>query len=59
MATSEVEGIIMRIAGLSDCVVYGVEVGQSEIIRDNQAEFFFVNNLDPKHRGKGRYGCSC
>lgn len=26
VSTTEVEGIIMKIAGLNDCVVYGVDV---------------------------------
>lgn len=26
VASAEVEGIVMRVAGLSDCVVYGVDV---------------------------------
>lgn len=32
VSTTEVEGIIMNIAGLSDCVVYGVDVSISYFI---------------------------
>lgn len=28
VASTEVEGIMMKVAGLSDCVVYGVEVSE-------------------------------
>lgn len=42
VASAEVEGIIMRVAGLSDCVVYGVDVSCSLLIEVwNELEHFF------------------
>lgn len=40
VASAEVEGIVMRVAGLSDCVVYGVEVrNTSTLLKSFPTEF--------------------
>lgn len=50
VASAEVEGIIMKVAGLSDCVVYGIEV--SHTICASVAVITFVIFQIPEIEGK-------